>query len=101
MEETSAWLEVPPAPMPAPAATRRRINHSVWRRTIGKREPSGFSSVPCGDDCGMEMAHGQGMVLKIGGIGLLPKPTTSIRQKTWQSFRSSTSRRNDAEFMWD
>jgi hypothetical protein len=32
--------------------------------------------------------------------GLLPKPTILIRQKTWQGFRSSPSRRNDAELMW-
>lgn len=40
-------------------ASERRdwITYSVWRRTIGKREPFGFSSVPCDDDCAMEMAH--------------------------------------------
>lgn len=55
-----------------------RLTNWVWRRTIGKRELSGFSSVPCDSDCAMEMARWQGMVLKIRAIGHLP--TTSIRQ---------------------
>jgi hypothetical protein len=62
------------------------LTYSVWRRTIGKREPSGLSSVPCDDNCAMEMAHGHGMVLKIGVIVLLPTPIISIRQRFGKVF---------------
>jgi hypothetical protein len=56
--------------IPAPLQRRGLITWSLWQRTIGKLEPSAFSSVPCDDAHLTQMAHWHEVILRIGVTGL-------------------------------
>jgi 2-hydroxychromene-2-carboxylate isomerase len=56
MMELKRWREVRGIPVTI-EPRHFPCDDTAARRTIGKREPSGFSSVPCNDDCAMEMVH--------------------------------------------